>query len=545
MTSSTHPSNVLGTIFVLALALICSSCGDVYRPVAQVIPGTPPNPAAVHFVIAVSTNGNNNIGSASRLDVSGDTNLGVLQTGQMPMHAALLQNASKQYIANYGDDIVTENAPSSPTTTSTISLAPGAKPVFVHTTENNNVYVANYGDNTVSVINAASNVVTTSVPVGSHPVALAEMPNAQKLYVANQGSNSVSVINVVDDTVGATIGLGAAPVWMVARSDNARIYVLDNGGTVSAIDTLSDTVISSTASAGAGANFMALDSKAQRLFVTNPQNKTLSIFDISEANPSTPPVNPVVAPIDLSQGVSPAYIPISVTGIGDGSRAYVASYQLATCGTSPGIFPCINNSVAVINVGNNTVTKFVPISSGIPVDAGNQDGCGGTAAPAAPWTPGTAARFRMFAVSSGGGSTSNFKVYVGQCDAQNVAVIDTFPANSNPADTFAGVSIPSALSAFPGQQVSISAASQTAATSTTPATTTYAYALTSGSGLQLGMSIFVSGMTDVGNNGNFVISALGSGTFTVANPSGVTNSTQSGVGAVLPRQNPVFMLAGP
>jgi YVTN family beta-propeller protein len=545
MTSSIHPFKTLSTIFVLGLALICTSCGDVYRPVAQVIPGTPPNPAAVHFVIAVSTNGNNNIGSASRLDVSGDTNLGVLQTGQVPIHAALLQNASKQYIANYGDDTVTENAPSSPTTTSTISLAPGAKPVFVHTTENSNVYVANYGDNTVSVINAASNVVTTSVPVGSHPVALAEMPNAQKLYVANQGSNSVSVINVLDDTVGATIGLGSAPVWMVARSDNARIYVLDNSGLVSAIDTLSDTVKSSTvsASAGAGANFMALDSKAQRLYVTNPQNKTLSIFDISEANPSAP-VNPVVAPIDLSQGTSPAYIPISVTGIGDGSRAYVASYQLATCG-STATFPCINTSVAVINVGNNTVYKFVPISAGVPLDATNQDGCGGTSSPAAPWTPGTAARFRMFAASSGGGSTSNFKVYVGQCDAQNVAVIDTFPANSNPADTFAGVTIPSALSAFPGQQVSISAASQTAATSTTPATTTYSYALTSGTGLQVGMSIFVSGMTDVGNNGNFVISALGSGTFTVANSSGVTNSTQSGVGAVLPRQNPVFMLAGP
>ena len=37
---------------------------------------------------AVSTNGTINTGSASRIDVSGDTSLGVLQTGLMPVHAA-------------------------------------------------------------------------------------------------------------------------------------------------------------------------------------------------------------------------------------------------------------------------------------------------------------------------------------------------------------------------------------------------------------------------------------------------------------------------
>src|SRR5438128_2452959 len=128
------------------------------------------NPAAVHFMAAVSTNGTINTGSASRIDVSGDTSLGVLQTGLMPVHAALIPNASKMYIANFGDDTVTENAPSNPTVTSTISLPQGAQPVFVHSAENNNVYVANFGASTVSVINATSNVVTTSVPVGTNPV---------------------------------------------------------------------------------------------------------------------------------------------------------------------------------------------------------------------------------------------------------------------------------------------------------------------------------------------------------------------------------------
>jgi YVTN family beta-propeller protein len=485
-------------------------------------------------------------GSASRLDVSGDTNLGNLQTGLRPTHAALIPNASKLYIVNFGDDTVTENAPSNPTVTSTISLPSGAQPVFVHSAENNNVYVANFATSTVSVINTLSNVVTTSVPVGANPVALAEMPSTgssnQKVYVASEGSNSVTVINALDDSLGTAVLIGAHQVWAVARSDSARIYVLDVNGVISAINTLSDTVTpnSPPASAGVGANFIFLDSKAQRLYVTNPVAHTLSIFDITEVNS---PVSHLVT-LNLSQGASPAYVPISVTGIGDGSRAYVAAFQLTTCSDVSGSFPCINTQVDVINVGTNSVSKVIPISSNVPVDSNNQDGCGGNTPPAAQWTPGTAARFRLSTAASGGGSTSNFKVYVSQCDAQNVAVIDTFPANSNPADTYAGVTVAAPLSAAPSVQVSISGASQTAATSGTPATTTFTYTPAS-TILHVGMSVFVSGMSDAGNNGNFVISSLGSGTFTVVNPSGVTNASQSGSAAVLPRQNPVFLVAGP
>ncbi len=540
---------LIWVVFVSALGFIESSCGDVYRPVAQVIPGTPPDPAAVHFVAAVSTNGGIDAGSASRIDVSGDTSLGVLQTGLRPTHAALIPNASKMYIANFSDDTVTENAPSNPTVTSTISLPQGAQPVFVHSAENGNLYVADFGTSMVSVINATSNVVTTSVPVGANPVALAEMPNAgstnQKLYVASKNSNNVTVINVLDDSLGTPVPIFAPQVWVVARSDSARIYVLDANGVVSAINTLSDTVMpnTATASAGVGANFIFLDSKTQRLYVTNPIANTLSIFDISEVNASAP-VNPVTAPINLSQGASPAYHPVSVTGIGDGSRAYVAAFQLTSCTDSSGAFPCINTQVDVINVGTNSVSTVIPIASSVPVDASNADGCGGTSPPAAFWAPGSA-RFRLFAAASGGGSTSNFKVYVSQCDAQNVAVIDTFPSNSNPADTYTGVTLAAPLSAFPTLQVSISGATQTAATSSTiPATTTFTYT-PAGTVLHAGMSIFVTGMTDIGNNGNFVISSPGSGTFTVVNPSGVTNTTQSGTGAVLPRQNPVFLVAGP
>jgi hypothetical protein len=74
--------------------------------------------------------------------------------------------------------------------------------------------------------------------------------------------------------------------------------------------------------------------------------------------------------------------------------------------------------------------------------------------------------------------------------------------------------------------VTISAATQSGSD------TTYAYTLNSGVDLEVGNSVTISGMTDVGNNGTFTVTAVGGGTFTVVNPSGVTTTAQAGQGTV-------------
>src|SRR5260370_29436172 len=116
---------------------------------------------------------------------------------------------------------------------------------------------------------------------------------------------------------------------------------------------------------GTGANYMALDPKLQRLYVTNPANSRVGIFDIS----GTGTLNQL-AVIDLSQGAAPpcpgGCSPVSVTGIGDGTRAYVASYQLAPCTNSSG--NCVNTQVEVIATGTNTVSKVIPIASNVFLD---------------------------------------------------------------------------------------------------------------------------------------------------------------------------------
>ena len=47
--------------------------------------------------------------------------------------------------------------------------------------------MTNCGDDTVSVIKAATNTVTATVPVGNEPGGVAVDPSAGTVYVTNQG----------------------------------------------------------------------------------------------------------------------------------------------------------------------------------------------------------------------------------------------------------------------------------------------------------------------------------------------------------------------
>src|SRR5918993_1225982 len=66
----------------------------------------------------------------------------------------------------------------------------GASPVFAQT----RAYVTNFSDNTVSVIDTATNTVTTTVSVGAGPRGVAITPGGAFAYVANL-SGTVSVID--------------------------------------------------------------------------------------------------------------------------------------------------------------------------------------------------------------------------------------------------------------------------------------------------------------------------------------------------------------
>jgi YVTN family beta-propeller protein len=427
---------------------------------------TSPQPSDFHEVFGLSTNADSYPGTAMQIDASGDSIVGETPSndpskpnlGDNPTHMAIAPNASAVFVASAGSvvpggvDIVSSFTPVSDSRlssgfgpVSTIALPTGSEPVFLNTTQNTAVYVANFATNSVSSINTTSNVVSSTVIVGTNPVALAETPDAFKLYVANQGSNTISSLNPVDLSSNTVTGFtGITPVWIVARGDSQKVYVLTEGdGQLVTIDVATDTVTSSLA-VGAGANFVFFDPNLNRLYVVNPVTAKVYVFsDTGGANdtPTLLSTTPLSIP-GVSAKVCPTClpaIPVSVTALLDGTRFYVASYQTATnCPTPNGtVSSCVVPSVTVFDA-NTLVPKYPnPNVSTLTLLTSPPFGLNQYAVPAvascastplypALYSPGSP-RFRLFTVASEDSS----RVYVSMCDAGAVAVINTTGNNAN------------------------------------------------------------------------------------------------------------------
>src|SRR5437879_11733020 len=83
--------SLMGRVWAaLLLALICTSCGDTFRPVATPISPPPPDPSSFHYALVISSNGPSNPGSSTRIDVYGDMTVASATLGLGPLHAALL-----------------------------------------------------------------------------------------------------------------------------------------------------------------------------------------------------------------------------------------------------------------------------------------------------------------------------------------------------------------------------------------------------------------------------------------------------------------------
>jgi len=333
---------------IVVLFLICTGCGDTFRPV--IIPNPPkfPDPRASHSIVAISDNNTDpsqsppqsDRGSIMSVDVSGDTVVGVADVGLAPVHA-VQQTASQVLVVNHsvtgaiGDSLtkVTFFGTQISGTPTTISLPPNSAPNFVASTESGTAYVTlpNYFDPnlkqivpSVAVVNTSASTVVT-LPVQDNPVAVAETPDTRKLYVANQGSGTISNFNTSDRTARnpSPIALSSPPLWITSRSDSQRVFVLESNGTLAVLDTTStagpDTVIETSISVP-GALSMIYDGHLNRLYI--PGGSQLSIVDVAQSVPqllkSIPmPQVPGLPPVNA--------VAVGVAALPDGSRAYVAS----------------------------------------------------------------------------------------------------------------------------------------------------------------------------------------------------------------------------
>ena len=162
-----------------------------------------------------------------------------LGAGMMPLAVAVHPRGQVAYFAfsdttSSGGDVVKVFD------VATLSAAPAGISVrhqpegIAVTPDGAKIYVANNLDNSVSVIDAATNVVTTTTAVGLAPLGMAISPDGSRVYVANSGGTSTSVINVSTNAVEATVTVGTTPVGVAISPDGSRGYVANSGsGTLS------------------------------------------------------------------------------------------------------------------------------------------------------------------------------------------------------------------------------------------------------------------------------------------------------------------------
>ena len=120
-------------------------------------------------------------------------NIATITVGTTPSGIAYCPTNNSIYVANEGAGTVSviNSATNVVSTTVTVGTDPND---VAYCPTNNSIYVTNYGSGTVSVINSATNVVSTTVTVGTNPNDVAYCPSVDRTYVTNQGSNNVSVL---------------------------------------------------------------------------------------------------------------------------------------------------------------------------------------------------------------------------------------------------------------------------------------------------------------------------------------------------------------
>ena len=412
--------------------LICTGCGDTYRPIIIPNPPTFPNPAAAHTVLTISDNGTVVAGSAMVVDVTADADVSEMNVGLAPVHA-VQQTANQVLVVNHSvsgaqDDSLTKLVFNGTTigSTQTVSLPTNSFPNFVAVAPADitayvslpNLFLdpAHPNNASVGVVNTNSNLLANTITVGNNPVALAVTPDRSKLYVANQGDSTVDGFNTVDRSqrVNSPIHASSPPVWLVPRTDNQRVYVLEQNGTLAWLDTTSTAgpdPLTETPIIVPNATTMIYDPNKNRLYI--PGGQQVAIVDVSQSAPAlltgAPVAIPTVGPssrvaTDPCSGSTAQPLNVAAAAaLPDSSRAYVGAYYEDAINGVNYVCP----QVTVIDVTSNTIKTSVAIPGFPAYDAF----C----------STGSTSRFRIMMAAAG----SSTRAYLASCDGGNVNFIDT------------------------------------------------------------------------------------------------------------------------
>jgi YVTN family beta-propeller protein len=280
------------------------------------------------------------------------------------------------------------------TNTVDATVTVGVRPNFlVINPVTNKIYVTNRRSNSISVINGATNTVTTtlSLPLGSHPTVEDVDLVTNKIYVVNNGNGSGTTMDVIDgntDTITTMVTVGNYPVSLAVNPVTNKIYVTnfcgndpncqsDAGaqGTVSVIDGVTNNV-TATVTVGVGPAIVFVDQATDKIWVENSCGSSLPCDADPNGNGN------YVGSVTVIDGLTLATV---TANAGKGSAAmafnsvankayasnntdntvtFIDGATLATATVNVGLSPAdvevnpVTNKIYVCNSGANTVTTI-------------------------------------------------------------------------------------------------------------------------------------------------------------------------------------------
>ena len=101
-------------------------------------------------------------------------------------------------------------------------------------------YVPNEGSGTVSVIDTATDRVTSTITTGGKPRGIAIAPDGKRLYVSDQTANGLAIFDVGTGGAPVRVSLGDSPEGIYLSSDGGRLAAaIEENNQVLIVDTAS------------------------------------------------------------------------------------------------------------------------------------------------------------------------------------------------------------------------------------------------------------------------------------------------------------------
>jgi hypothetical protein len=272
---------VLSISFAAVLSTV--GCGNQYRPVVSAIGPVGPAGQPAKYAIAISSPSSTSPGLLTSVDFAGDSVLSTPQVLTDPSYFQLNANGTQGFVIN---------------SEGSLNTIPLSNPTTLLT----------------------SNVVQTTLPVGSNPVSISSFAPASGLltiFIPQAGTDTIAAINsgtaALYDTVGIQGG-GTNPVYVVGASNTPRVYAISQNtggnGQVDAIETVSTTSLSDSAQIPVGVDpvYGVMTTDDRRAFILNKGSGTVTVLNVpSNALDTLPTGTTSPAPGTLSVGLNPVW----------------------------------------------------------------------------------------------------------------------------------------------------------------------------------------------------------------------------------------------